>query len=678
MPEMIAVDKVAERPVNQKRQSAAVLSFRQPDKRPYSMNRKTLPYGTWKSQISADLVAGGSIRLGGLISDQAGAAYWIESRPAEGGRCVIVKGGVGLEAKDILPKSYSARSKVHEYGGGALLAGSPGALYFTSGDDQDIYCLGSDGDGLQARLTSEPHLRFADYSGCPLARGLYTVTERHGDEGHSVPDNFLSLIKENGESLQVICEGADFYAAPRISPDGNWLAWLEWNLPHMPWQAAALYVAKVSEDGSLQDPTHIVGKLGTPAFQCEWDDEGDLYVVAEKDQWSRLYCWKNGVLSQVSDIRGELARPLWALGMRSYVPLGNKRFAVISVQKGEHCLWLIDQREGTSNVVPQPHRQIFDPVKASGNAIFAIVSDDKSAPAIVEIDMDGNSRLVHRPGRASQSKDHSIKAEDISIGQTLELKTGSGDPLFAVYYPPASGSFRGPENNIPPMICSAHGGPTGSADRGLKLKIQYWTSRGFAFLDVDYRGSTGYGAAYRDALNGFWGIRDAEDMIAAAQAMVDRRLADPNTLLISGGSAGGYTALMALCSGHMFRAACVSYGVADLGTLLDTTHKFEAGYLYGLTGTSPGHTEPVFHDRSPLQQAEKIKNPVLLLQGLDDKVVPPEQSRSMAKAIAWCGVAVSLVEFPGEGHGFRGEKTIIKALEQELAFYAEHLDFPET
>ncbi|MBZ0218721.1 MAG: prolyl oligopeptidase family serine peptidase [Fimbriimonadaceae bacterium] len=435
----------------------------------------------------------------------------------------------------------------------------------------------------------------------------------------------------------------------------------------MPWQAAALYQATIGDDGLLENIRHIAGGPGNPVFKCEWDEIGALYFVMETGEWSQLYSCQNGTVSQISNFEGEAARPLWVLGMRSYALLGNKRVALVTVEKGEDRLWLIDEAQGTTTPVGQPHRQVFDPLKSGDNSIFAIVADDDAPPAIVEVDMNGESRLIHRPGSITLEKG------DISVGQTVALKTDTNETIFAVYYPPRNAAFDGPGGALPPAIFSAHGGPTGCADRGLKLKIQYWTNRGFAFFDVDYRGSTGYGATYRSALDGQWGILDATDMVAAAKAAVAMTLADTNALLISGGSAGGFTALMALCISDIFRAATISYGVADLATLLATTHKFEAGYLYDLIGTIENKTEPEFTNRSPLHQARNIKSPVLLLQGLEDKVVPAEQSRAMARAIEQCGVPVSLVEFAGEGHGFRGGDTIRKALECEFAFYAEHL-----
>lgn len=629
------------------------------------MTKKQCDYGTWNSPISSEIVASSSIRLGALASDLEGARYWVESRPEEGGRSALVKDTRNEGMIDILPPNLSARSKVHEYGGGPLLIGEDGDVYFTNGDDQDVYLLNR--DNRVERLTDEPNMRFADYSLDPGGRGLYSVTERHNGVHDSAPENFLSFIDLKGSAPQIIRQGADFYAAPRVSPDGHMIAWLEWNLPYMPWEATTLYIADIDAKGGLENIRHVAGGPGAAQFQCEWEDTGTLYFIGEDGEWSHLYAWRDGVVSQISHLESEAARPLWGLGMRSYALLGNNKVVLVTVDEGEHQLWLLDGAKNTSTRIQTGHRQIFDPVRANENAIYAVVADDHAPPAIVEITREGQSRLIHRPGDAVLNRD------DISIGKTVTLKTASNETIYAVYYPPQNAACCGPEGTLPPMILSAHGGPTGCADRGLKLKVQFWTSRGFAFLDVDYRGSTGYGATYRSALQGQWGILDAADMVAAAKAVVALGLADPDALLISGGSAGGYTALMALCSSDVFRAACVSYGVADLSTLLATTHKFEAGYLYGLTGTVEGNVEPEFTDRSPLHQAREIKSPVLLLQGLDDKVVPLEQSRAMAKAIDDCGIAVSLIEFEGEGHGFRGGDTIKAALENEYAFYIEHL-----
>ncbi len=629
---------------------------------------KIRAYGAWASAISGRQVAGGSIRLGapivGRVGDGEPGIFWVESRPHEGGRCAIVARSISGELADLLDADYSARSSVHEYGGGALFAGRGGDVFFINAKDQEIFRITENGP---EQFSNTSDIRFADGDHDPERDMVYAVGERHTGDHDPAPENFVARVEKS--DVISVCTGADFYAAPRISPDGRWLAWLQWDLPHMPWEAAELFVAPLDGDGMPGAPSKIAGGAGRAAFQPEWGPDGRLHYVAEQGNWSDLFVHdpetKKG--RRVTDLAGELSRPLWGLGTRSYTLLRDGRIAAVVVRAGEHEFVLIDPMNNTVRVVPQPYRQVHDPVTApDGGSVLAIAFDDHLAPAIVTIAMDGTSTLVHRPG------DLSLEADDISVGETRVFSNGGHD-VYGVYYPPRNSQYAGPEGGNPPVIVSAHGGPTGCADRGLKIKIQYWTSRGFAFVDVDYRGSTGYGRDFRAALDGQWGVADADDVLTVAGQLIENGLCDPGGLFISGGSAGGFTVLMALVTGRVFRAGCVSYGVADLSRLLATTHKFEAGYLYGLTGTSPGNVEPAFTERSPLHQAARITSPVLFLQGLDDKVVPPEQSRMMAKVLRDNGVAAKLIEFPGEGHGFRGADTIIRALTAEHEFYADCL-----
>ena len=624
----------------------------------------------WSSPISAALAAEASLRFGAVAAGGHGPV-WIEERPAEQGRGVVVRLGHDGMAHDMLPHGYSARSRVHEYGGGALFVDG-NSVFFVNHADQDIYAI--EGDGTPSRLTRAGDTRFADMDRDRAHGRLLAVAEIAAPDRH--PKNIIATIgldgAERGEVASLI-EGADFYAFPRVSADGRRLAWLEWNLPAMPWEAAILKCAEIGDDGRPRPSITVAGGPGGAVFQPEWGADGSLFFVVEKGEWSGLHLWREGVTRPVFTPEAELLRPLWALGQRSYALLGDGRIAAAALCNGEQELWLVDPGSGSNRRLELPHRAIDHLAGAADGTLYAVASDDDQVPAVAEMVVGRDApawRTLARPGAMGLAKDF------LSVGKTLRLSAADGRTVPAVYYPPRNPGHLEANAALPPMLVMAHGGPTGAATRGLQIKVQFWTSRGFAVLDVDYRGSVGYGRAHRQALQGAWGEVDAEDVVAAAEAAVERGLADPERLIATGRSAGGFTALCALIRSNIFRAASIHFGVADLATLLATTHKFEAGYLYGLTGTTPGATEPVFEARSPLAQAARISAPVLLLQGLDDPAVPAQQARDIAASLRGRGVPVAHLEFAGEGHGFRRAETIRTAFLAELAFFSRVLGLP--
>ncbi|MEM8744246.1 MAG: prolyl oligopeptidase family serine peptidase [Pseudomonadota bacterium] len=630
------------------------------------MAPQTRPYGTWASPISAAAVAGKSTRFGMLQSD-GGAVYWSESRPDEGGRGVIVRAGADGRIEDVLASPVSARSRVHEYGGGEFLA-TGGRIFFVEAESQDIGELTFDGD--PKRITQEPDTRFADMTHDPLRQRLVAVAERHSEGSHE-PENFLASVPLPGADdlaqITTLVSGADFYASPRISPDGSKLAWLAWNLPHMPWEAATLFVAEIKADGTLGEAQRIAGGQASAVFQPEWGGDGRLYFVSDESGWGRLCAWDGGAVREIVHKDAELLRPQWAFGMQSYALLGDGSVAAAFFEEGETELGLVDLATGDVTAHPSGLRAI-DALARYGDGVALIGASDVAAPAVVSLGRNGNLK----PFRARN--DGTLGSEDISIGEILKFDGASG-ALYALYYPPMNANHAAPDGELPPTIILAHGGPTGMADRGLKLKTQFWTSRGFAVCDLDYSGSAGYGRAYRERLEGQWGVRDVEDVSSLARYLSETGRSDPARLLISGGSAGGYTVLMALVRLDIFAAGACSYAVADLAQLQRFTHKFESGYLYGLTGTTPETCDAVFAERSPINHADKISSPVIFFQGLDDLIVPPEQSRAMAETLRMRGVAVAYKEFEGEGHGFRRAETIIDVLQSEYAFYARILGF---
>ncbi len=634
------------------------------------MGKHVRPFGAWPSTVSARIVAGQSLRFG-LLQSNGEAAFWSETRPDEKGRVTIMRAAAGGSPRELLPASFSARSRVHEYGGGEFLVAGDD-IYFVNDADQDIYLLQP--PAAPRRLTDETALRFADMDYDARRRRLVAVGERHEGDGHH-PENLLVAVDLEGPpgaNVESLAEGHDFYAAPRTSPDGRRIAWLAWDLPHMPWEAAALHVAEIDAAGHPARPRVIAGGDGSAVFQPEWAPDGRLCFVWDQTGWGNLYAWDGAAVERLFACDGELGRPLWAFGMRSYACLDDGRVAVALIEDGETRLRVADLPAGELISLDAGLRRI-DGLVAAGAGLAAIGVSDTAPPSVVHVRVrDGSVETL----RISAST--SLAPEAVSVGRTLRIAGDDGDAIHALYYPPTSADFEGPPGQLPPAILTVHGGPTGSADRGFKLKTQFWTSRGFAVCDVDYAGSWGYGRAYRERLNGGWGVRDVADVAAAARHLGEAGLADPARLVVSGGSAGGYTVLLALADSDLFVAGACYYGVSDLAQLQLVTHKFEAGYLYGLTGTTAETADAVFAARSPANRADRIATPVILFQGLQDKVVPPQQSERMAATLRRRRVPVAYLTFAEEAHGFRQAEALERALESEYAFYACVLGLPVT
>lgn len=625
------------------------------------MTRRIAPFGTWSSPITPERAAKGARRYSDLTGF-GDRIFWCEGRPEEGGRNVIVMApAAGGAPIDLLPEGFSARSKVHEYGGGAFLVAKAG-LFFVNADDQDIYHLATDGAAAPRRITSRPDMRFADGCHDPLRNRLIMVAEQRPEPGdpHRV-DNLLvavSLGSENLGQVETLRAGRDFYAAPRLDAEAMKLAWLEWSLPAMPWEASELWLAALGKDGRPQEPARMAGGDDAMAGEPQWDEDGSLWFIGDDSGWASLHRLDaNGAVTTLPLDGHEFGQPMWGLGQKSYLIAPGGAVLAAAHCAGELRLLSHDGRQWSREV--SEARQIAG-LGAAGGRCFAVAATDYAPAAIIELNSD-------KPVSAATPR---LDKGDISVPRPVSFEAAGGATAHALYYPPCNSRRTGPPGSAPPMIVSAHGGPTGMADRGLKLKIQYWTSRGFAWLDVDYRGSTGHGRDYRRALDGYWGLSDVEDVAAGALHMAETGLADPDRLLISGSSAGGYTVLRALCETDIFAAGASTYGIGDLKKLLDLTHKFESGYLHGLLGLTPENREQILRRRSPLHHAEDISCPVIFLQGAEDFVVPPDQSRDMAASLRARGTPVSYVEFAGEGHGFRRSDTIIAALMSEYAFYA--------
>jgi dipeptidyl aminopeptidase/acylaminoacyl peptidase len=627
--------------------------------------KKPLPYGTWPSPISAATAAEASRRFGS-VQAAGGAVYWSESRPEEGGRQALLRADAAGNVEDLLPPPFSARSRVHEYGGGEFLA-VEAAVFFVNDKDQDIYRV-EPGRPPQ-RITDAPSTRFADFVHDPLRGRLIAVGEVHetGETaGERLPRNALVAVALSGTRGRIaeLAAGRDFYASPRLSPDGRSLAFLAWDLPDMPWDSATLHVAPVRADGTLGAPRRIAGGTDGAVFQPEWGPSGELYFVCDRTGWGCLYRWLNEKIVRVHGGRGaDLFRPQWVLGSRSYALGPGGKIGMVSLEAGAPLFEVKDLERDRVTRYPRLQAlaaRIDDPV-ALEESFAALVSSPLAPPAVLRIAGSRLDDLGRRPGAG-------VEAGDLSRGERRTFRRPDGRQVHAIYYAPRSDRIRGPRDEAPPALVFVHGGPTSMTDPGSKMRVQFYASRGFAVLDVNYSGSTGFGRAYRARLDGRWGIADVEDCAAAARYLAKAGLADAGRIAISGGSAGGYTTLMALATTDAFAAGSSHYGISDLALLLAHTHKFEAGYLHRLMGTSPKSWKRVFAQRSPINLIDGIKAPVILFQGLDDKVVPPEQSRLIVKRLGRRGIEVAYHEFAGEAHGFRKAETIVAVLEAELAF----------
>ena len=625
--------------------------------------RQTIaPYGSWKSPITTDRVVGGAVGLGQIFLDGSDI-YWNEMRPAEGGRYVIQRWRHGA-IDEMLPAPFSARTRAHEYGGGAF-AVDDGVLYFSNDRDQQLYRL-VPGNSPEV-ITSGTDRRYADAVVDRHRHRLLCVCEDHGTAGEPV-NTIVSIDTEGRREPCALLSGQDFYASPCLSPDGRQLAWLSWNHPDMPWDGTELWLADLDADGLPANPRRIAGNREESVFQPLFVPDGTLYFVSDRSNWWNLYRLRQGRIEALAPREAEFGLPQWIFGMSTYAFDSARRLICAFNRAGAWRLAVLDTDTLSLEEIETPFSDISHVMAGNGMAVFVGASSNLPA-SIVRLDL-----ATRRYETLRASTTDVPNAAYLSAPQALAYPTTRGDTAYALYYPPANRDFRAPANEKPPLLVLSHGGPTSAASHALNLRTQYWTSRGFAVLDVDYRGSTGYGRAYRRKLDGQWGLADVEDCIAGARYLVERGLADEHRLAIRGGSAGGYTTLCALTFHQLFRAGAVYYGVSDLEALARDTHKFEAHYLDRLIG--PRKTSrALYRERSPIHHVDRLACPVIFFQGLEDKVVPPDQTEKMVQALRARHIPVAYVPFEGEQHGFRRAENIQRALEAEFWFYSRLFGF---
>ena len=628
------------------------------------------PYGSWESPFTTDLVA----REGGVafafVDAAAEGIYWGETRPLERGRSALVFCSWGGEPVDVVPEDFNVRSRVHEYGGGACFRDG-NIVFCCSFDDSRVYRI--DKPGAEPKpITPEPEspnaLRYADGRVFADGRLIVCVRESHGD---GEPRNELVVMPVDGSSApRVIATGRDFYAAPRPSQDGTRLAWLAWDHPRMPFEGTDLCVGNLASDGSVSKERRVAGSESESIFQPEWAPDGALYFVSDRTGWSNLYVERDGEVHALTREEAELGYPQWAFDFTRYAFLADGRIACVFTRNAVDELQLLDPQTGRLERLDLPYTRFYSPsLRSEGNRLVFPAESPTEPTTVVVLDVESRKRQVVR-----RSTDLELDEAYVSIATPIVFEGTDGLPTHAFYFAPRNRDYVGPEDELPPLVVMVHGGPTAHVTAALDLEIQLFTSRGIAVVDVNYGGSTGYGREYRDRLRGRWGEVDVVDSAAAARYLVERSDVDPARIEITGGSAGGYTTLLAIALRDEFASGASYFGVADLVTFHEDTHKFESRYDEYLIGPWPEATD-IYRERSPLSHADAISRPLLLLQGLDDKVVPPSQSEQIVSALARRGVPHAYVAFEGEGHGFRKAENIKRALEVHLSFLAQVFGF---
>jgi dipeptidyl aminopeptidase/acylaminoacyl peptidase len=624
--------------------------------------KQAAPFGSWKSALGADELAAATVRFG-QIALVGGSVLASEGRPAEGGRNVVVECDAGGRCADLNPAPYNVRNRVHEYGGGAFTVAADGELFFCHDADQRVWRM-RQGEAPRP-VTREGAMRYADLA-LDGARGrLIAVREDHSGAGEAV--NTIVAIDLASGAEAVLASGHDFFSDPRLSPDGTSLAWLSWDHPRMPWQGSDLWLATLDAAGRPRGARHVAGGEAGSIFQPSWSPAGELHFASDRSGWWNLYRERAGRIQPLRPMEAEFGEPQWVFGLSMYGFERDGAILCLHEQGGRSHLGRIGA-DGAFEAIATPYCSIRELHVGDGFAA-CFAASEREAEALVRFDPASRTFSVLR--RAS---DRTYDAADLAEPEAIEFPSEGGRTAHAFFYAPRNGGFVGEPGTKPPLLVVSHGGPTGATNAALDPKLQYWTQRGFAVVDVNYGGSSGYGRAYRERLDGAWGVVDVDDIANAARFLVARGDVDPKRLAIRGASAGGYTTLAALAFRDVFQAGASHYGISDLETLARDTHKFESRYLDSLVGPYPQRAD-LYRERSPAHFVERISSALILFQGSEDRAVPPSQAEAMYEAVRAKGLPVACLIFEGEQHGFRQAKNIRRALEAELAFYGRVFGF---
>jgi dipeptidyl aminopeptidase/acylaminoacyl peptidase len=627
---------------------------------------ESAPFGAWTSPVTATLVASGGVRLS-EVRTSGPDVYWLESRAAEGGRGVVVRRDPSGAIADVTPEGCYARTLAHEYGGGTY-AVSGSTVFFSNFADQRVYR--QRGAEAPVPITPEPEqprgVRYADFECSPDGRWLFCVRETHA-KGREASNEVVALATDGSGDARVISTGHDFVAFPRLDPEGRQLSWTSWEHPRMPWDGTELWLADLTPDAGPRRVELVAGGAAESVFQPSFGPDGSLHFVTDRSGWWNLYCRVSGETRALAPLEAEFGRPQWAFATATYAFLGDGRIV---------CIWISDGLEHIGVLDGSHLREIETPYSSFGrlerlreSRVALTAASPSESPAVVALDPDSGEIHVLKRSRESE-----VDARYVSVPRAIEFPTSQDRTAHALFYAPANPDFDPPAGERPPLLVFSHGGPTGATSSALNLGIQFWTSRGFAVVDVNYGGSTGYGRQYRERLRGSWGIVDTEDCIHAARYLADRNRVDPDRMAIRGGSAGGYTTLCALTFHDLFAAGASYFGVADAEALAADTHKFESRYLDSLIGPYP-EARDLYRARSPIHFADRLSCPLLILQGLEDEIVPPAQAEVLVEALRARGLPYAYLPFEGEQHGFRRAENIIRSLEAELYFYGRIFGF---
>lgn len=626
-------------------------------------NQRVASYGSWKSPITAELAA--SVTQLTEVGILGGLTYWRELRPEQQGRFTIMKRDVDGQITELVPRPFNVRTTVHEYGGGSYVVDDH-TIYFSNFSDQRVYRL--DDEMVPRPVTPKGNMRYADGVIDHRLGRLICVREDHSSSDQQAANTIVSVDLEGEDSGRVLISGNDFYSSPRLSPDGSRIAWITWNHPNMPWDSTELWSGELRKDGSLAEIARVAGGPDESIIQPEWSPSNVLYFVSDRTGWWNLYRLRDGKIEPLHDMPAEFGRVHWTFGLHTYDFATSERIICSYTSKGNWHLAEMDTTNLKFNPIDCSYTEIAYVRSENGRAVF-VAGSPTTVESIVEFDLATRQfNLIHR------SRSEPIDPGYVSVPQAIEFPTSNNLKARAFYYPPKNRDFTAPQNERPPLIVISHGGPTSATVTTLRLAIQFWTTRGFAVVDVNYGGSTGYGRDYRQRLYGQWGVVDVDDCVNAAKYLVNANLADDRRLAIRGGSAGGYTTLCALTFRNVFKAGASYYGVSDLRVLDKETHKFESRYNVKLIGPYPERSD-LYYERSPLHFADRISCPMIIFQGLEDKIVTPSQAELMVQALRAKRLPYAYLAFEGEQHGFRRKENIKRALEGELYFYSKIFGF---